>query len=838
MDALMNKNRTGKIFKITAVIVSLFICIAAFTIIGIRTSAASKYLTGSYTAETFGAYNIWEPNPSDTTWYRLYIFRDKGNRSYNIEYTSTDDYMKIEWDLGQLFTQYGQYKVNFYINGTLNRTYDYTKTATSGIHIDKFTDLHSGDKIKVEVQHTQGSWNYQCGNNSRTFLVRATCSKLESVVVSNDGNGTAAASVEEAVPGDTVTLSATPNAGYRFKEWQVVSGDITMSANTFTMPESAVEVKAIFEKIVYDITVLNDGNGTASALTETATYGDTVTLTATPNTGYRFKEWQVVVGGASISSNSFSMPAASVTLKAIFEKEIYTVTVLNDGNGSASAMVSQASYGDTVTLSATPNAEYLFKEWQVVSGAVTIDGNSFTMPAGPVEVKAVFERIKYAVTVTNDGNGSASASETNVASGETVTLSADANDMYLFKEWQVISGGVTITDNSFTMPSCAVEIKATFYRHEHAYSSSWTSDETYHWHAAECALFDECSATYADKAEHSFEDGVCSVCDYVCLHEGRVLGICPICGQDLGSDDIDVVVEGDVSSSAQMEDVKKAVDMTPEEIEDYEFGDEFKTVVEVNDINENKPAEDVVNQIEETASKKGFKESYYLDIKMNFVNVTEGTSRSLSEISENATITVQIPKGIQRKNSSYGIVRYHDGAAEILPSKYDSSKKTLTFSTNKFSVYVIVRANKKSDDNGDYLEPLRSYLTNIVASGEPGGTVVWEEGTGLPYDIMQLIKKADVIVEFKYIYQDIQYDVLIDKSNVPEVYEDWYGPLYIAGLNSIGTTTEAGGDYTVVEGDTLGSIAARFNTTVEAIASKNEQIKNVNLIYPGQKLNV
>ena len=41
--------------------------------------------------------------------------------------------------------------------------------------------------------------------------------------------------------------------------------------------------------------------------------------------------------------------------------------------------------------------------------------------------------------------------------------------------------------------------------------------------------------------------------------------------------------------------------------------------------------------------------------------------------------------------------------------------------------------------------------------------------------------------------------------------------------------------YTVVKGDTLYSIARRFNTTVSSIASKNK-IKNVNLIYPGQEL--
>ena len=43
--------------------------------------------------------------------------------------------------------------------------------------------------------------------------------------------------------------------------------------------------------------------------------------------------------------------------------------------------------------------------------------------------------------------------------------------------------------------------------------------------------------------------------------------------------------------------------------------------------------------------------------------------------------------------------------------------------------------------------------------------------------------------------------------------------------------------YTVVAGDTLGKIAARYKTTVAAIASANK-IKNVNLIRVGQKLTI
>ena len=43
--------------------------------------------------------------------------------------------------------------------------------------------------------------------------------------------------------------------------------------------------------------------------------------------------------------------------------------------------------------------------------------------------------------------------------------------------------------------------------------------------------------------------------------------------------------------------------------------------------------------------------------------------------------------------------------------------------------------------------------------------------------------------------------------------------------------------YTVAPGDVLGGIALRFGVTVQQLAAWN-QIKNVNLIYAGQKLTI
>lgn len=72
--------------------------------------------------------------------------------------------------------------------------------------------------------------------------------QIYTIIIKNDGNGTATADKENASSGTLVTLSATPKEGYQFKEWQVVSGQVVITNQTFTMPTENVIVKAIFEK--------------------------------------------------------------------------------------------------------------------------------------------------------------------------------------------------------------------------------------------------------------------------------------------------------------------------------------------------------------------------------------------------------------------------------------------------------------------------------------------------------------------------------------------------------------------------------------------------------------
>ena len=322
------------------------------------------------------------------------------------------------------------------------------------------------------------------GNDKKELSIMITNAPAaeHTITVTTAGGGTASASSTSATAGTEITLTATPNTGYHFKEWQVESlAGLVITNNKFTMPDSNVAIKAIFEEdspfapTKHTVTVKTDGNGIAFASPLLAVAGTEITLTAMPKEGYHFKEWQVISGGVAIENNKFLMPDTNVEVKAFFEEGAppaptkYTVTVTTEGGGTASASPAKTAAGTEITLTATPNTGYHFKEWQVESPAgLVITNNKFTMPDSNVAIKAIFEEdspfapTKHTVTVKTDGNGIAFASPLLAVAGTEITLTAMPKKGYHFKEWQVISGGVAIENNKFLMPDSNVEVNAVF----------------------------------------------------------------------------------------------------------------------------------------------------------------------------------------------------------------------------------------------------------------------------------------------------------------------------------------------------------------------------------------
>ena len=194
--------------------------------------------------------------------------------------------------------------------------------------------------LTVDADATEVTYDYQTksGNTDAKYLmscklnVKGGTTPVAKYAISVTGG---IANLAKAAEGSVVTLTAdAPAANMHFARWDVESGseavtfaNATNSTTTFPMPAGEVKVKAVFEAdeimvpIQYDVSVLNDGNGKAFASPAKAAADTAITLTATPNAGYHFKAWRVILGGVTITDNKFTMPAEDVEVQAVFEKD-------------------------------------------------------------------------------------------------------------------------------------------------------------------------------------------------------------------------------------------------------------------------------------------------------------------------------------------------------------------------------------------------------------------------------------------------------------------------------------------------------------------------------------
>lgn len=143
----------------------------------------------------------------------------------------------------------------------------------------------------------------------------------------------------------------------------------------------------------------------------------------------------------------------SITITKAPEAE-YAVTVRDDGHGTGSADPASATAGTEITLTATPNAGYHFKEWQVMSGDVTVRDDKFTMPSDNVEIKAIFEEdappTPTEYTVTFDGNdGTPSVGSMTTTKQKLTSLPDASRSKHSFNGWYTEkSGGTKITTDT------------------------------------------------------------------------------------------------------------------------------------------------------------------------------------------------------------------------------------------------------------------------------------------------------------------------------------------------------------------------------------------------------
>ena len=317
---------------------------------------------------------------------------DLDNKTTSIDMALTVGGEETEESKNLTANQTYKVSVSAYTQTEDGAKYYSAETESSGVFLPEYTPLN----LALSVNGTacapdeNGVYHAYVGGGSNTLTV--TCAEADSITVTRmdtDVALTPDGSNSFAIPDFTGTLMLRVN-GVKGKDvtgvFLLVSRDTTAPVLTLSAPVFYADRAAGSYQITgtadagskilcgennESVYAAGDGSFAIQGTLEERQDGDALYIRAQDSAG-------------NLSARQLALVAR--------QTETYAVTVTTDGNGTASADLAAAAAGTNISLNATPNTGYHFKEWQVVSGGVTIENDKFIMPDGDVEIKAIFEK--------------------------------------------------------------------------------------------------------------------------------------------------------------------------------------------------------------------------------------------------------------------------------------------------------------------------------------------------------------------------------------------------------------------------------------------------------------
>ncbi len=331
----------------------------------------------------------------------------------------------------------------------------------------------------------------------------------EDYMLSYNGNGgtTTLTDTTEYVIGDVATVQFSPvptRAGYNFLGWSESPSATTATytsggTTTLTFGAADVTLYAVWENVIYSLSY--NGNGGTTTLTDTTEYviGNVATVQFSPEptrTGYNFLGWSESASATTATYTSggtttLTFGAADVTLYAVWENVIYSLSY--NGNGGTTTLTDTTEYviGNVATVQFSPvptRAGYNFLGWSESASATTAtytSGGTTTLTFGAADVTlyAVWENVIYSLSYNGNGGStsltdtteyvignvatvqfspvptragynflgwseSASATTATYTSGGTTTLTFGAADVTLYAVWDILDYSVTYAEGT------------------------------------------------------------------------------------------------------------------------------------------------------------------------------------------------------------------------------------------------------------------------------------------------------------------------------------------------------------------------------------------------------
>jgi cyclophilin family peptidyl-prolyl cis-trans isomerase len=214
-----------------------------------------------------------------------------------------------------------------------------------------------------DIDSTEKTYELKMTSDKNITAVFEEGAQYYSLTMKTTGEGTVTPASGMYTENDNVTLTAQASDGWHFTRW---NGDASGSdtSQTITMTKNKT-ITAVFEQdtVSYALATNVTGSGSISPSSGVFDNGTTLTLTATPDSGWRFVRWEGDVSGTNTSIEVIMNANREIT--GVFEEITYTLTVSKIGSGFVSVQPQLDNYtpGSVVTLTASPNPGYEFSNW-------------------------------------------------------------------------------------------------------------------------------------------------------------------------------------------------------------------------------------------------------------------------------------------------------------------------------------------------------------------------------------------------------------------------------------------------------------------------------------------
>lgn len=342
-----------------------------------------------------------------------------------------------------------------------------------GLHRRTYTAYFKKETVKPETYQvninviSNGKCKYKVGSNEYS-------------------NESASHSNISVTKGETIEILAVPDEGYLFDYCASTSGDRSESNPYKVAVNSNMDFSYYFKEAPitkYTVDVTSDINGKCKYKIGSGEYskldkshprfqvpaGETVTVLAEADSGYKFVRWSYK--GGVTKDNPYSMIInENMAFRCIFEQipiDKVFIAVRSDGTNETRYKISEQSWSNwstlehrfeldpniTYSIEARAKGNFVFKEWNTGGIKITNNPTEFTTKSNKNSVHvAVFKAlvIKRQLTVVAGANGKCRVKTDNswgdyytgskiysdIVDGTTISVEALADKGYHFKRWK------------------------------------------------------------------------------------------------------------------------------------------------------------------------------------------------------------------------------------------------------------------------------------------------------------------------------------------------------------------------------------------------------------------